>query len=441
MRSLRTRSAVARPVSSSHRRRGTLYAGVMMTATIVAMIGLSGLSVAHLGVRAVQRSKDADNAALLARSAIEECVRRIVDNNNWRTDFANNTEYPSPPLALNGGTISWRLVDVDGSLSNNKADGVRIYGIGRAGGATYVESVLLLPADAGLTCLEAAYHSAGSVSVNASNTITTNQFLSSNSAVNATALLAKIAGGAQAVTTVSGNVTGTKKNGMTPRKMPGNAVFDYYLANGTWIDIDTIPKVLLQNKISGQVLSPSLNPFSTTRNAEGIYVIDCQGQPLVIENSRILGTLVILNPGSTCIIQNSVRWDPVSPNYPALMVRGDAQFATSQAALDEGLLATNFNPPGAPYNGSSNGTKTDQFPSSIKGLVYVSGEFRLTLNLATPLFEGSVVSGSFVNDLTASAKFNYRPTHFNYPPPGFSTGDDQKLMRIVPGTWQRSALP
>lgn len=35
----------------SHPRRGTLYVGVMMTATVIAVVGLCGLSVSTLGIR------------------------------------------------------------------------------------------------------------------------------------------------------------------------------------------------------------------------------------------------------------------------------------------------------------------------------------------------------------------------------------------------------
>ncbi len=424
--------------AAAQRRRGTLYVGVMATATIVAVVGLSGLTVAHLGNRAAQNSSHASNAAGLARAAVEEGVRQLTSIPAWRTTFANNTDYPSPALSLNGGTLTWRYVDLDGNLNNNPADGVRVYGIGRSGGATYVESVLLQPTGTPLTCLQASLHSAGRVTVALSSTLTTNQFLSSNDAVDATALLAQVAGGAQAVNTVSGNVTGTVKQSITARTMPGNTVFEYYLANGTWIDITSLPLVLAQRKISNQVLSPTINPYSAASNAEGIYVIDCQGQALVIENSRILGTLVILNPGTTCIVQGSMRWDPVSPNYPALMVNGNAQFATSQAALDEGLQGTNFNPTGAPYDGVVNSNTSDQFTSSIKGLVYVSGQFKLSINLAVSAFDGAIVCGSFQEDAASSANFTYRPTHYHYPPPGFATGS---TMQVVPGTWQRSAMP
>ena len=423
----------------SHPRRGTLYVGVMTTATIVCLVGLSGLSVAHLGVRAAQNTRNTENAALLARAAVEEGVRQIRATATWRTTFVNNTEYPATPLTLNGGTMAWRFVDLDGNLNNNTADGVRIYGIGRAGGATFVENVLLQPTDAGLTCLEASLHCNGDITLNSFCDLTTSQFVSSNGSITATASPSIVAGSAQAVGSITGTVSLTKTSGIAPRKMPGNTVFDYYLANGTWIDIASIPLTSGTHQLFKKVLAPSVNLFGPSGNAEGIYVIDCQGQNLVIENTRVMGTLVIINPGTTCRIQNSNHWSPVSPNYPALMVRGTAQFQMSQVDLSETLLATNFNPTGAPFNTTVDSDITDTYPSRIKGLVYVSGQMRIPGAVGyEPLFDGSVVCTTFQADSLGDVKFSYRPTHIHYPPPGFAAGS---TMQVVPGTWTRSALP
>lgn len=410
----------------------------MTTATIVCLVGLSGLSVAHLGVRAAQNTRNTETAALLARSAVEEGVRQIRATPTWRTTFANNTEYPNAPLAMTGGTIAWRFVDLDGNLNNNIADGVRVYGIGRAGGATFVENVLLQPTDAGLTCLEASFHCGGSITLSSFCDITTSQFVSSNGSISASATPSIIIGSAQAVGSISGTVTLTKTTGIAPRQMPGNTVFDYYLANGTWIDIESLPSSWGTRQLFKKVLAPSVNLFGPSGNAEGIYVIDCEGQNLVIENVRVMGTLVIINPGSTCRFQNSMSLCPVSPHYPAVLVQGNAQFTMSQLDLDEALLATNFNPTGAPYNGTADADTADKYPSKIKGLVYVSGQMRLPAASVEPYFDGSVICNTFQADSTGDVKFSYRPTHLHYPPPGFATGN---TMAIVPGTWTRSALP
>ncbi len=422
-----------------HRRQGTLYVGVMLTATIVAIVGLGGLSVATLGVRAAQNTRDAETAAMLARAAVEEGVRELAANPYWRTLLRSNTTYTPFVNTLNGGTLSFQIVDLDGSLTNNSADGIRIYGTGRYGAAAYVESVLLQPSGNAVDCLEAALHCQGSITLGTYCNVVTPQIVSSNGSITATASQCEIAGSVEAVGSVTGSVTGTKSSGVSSRQMPGNTVFEYYRANGTWIDIATLPLSQSTRTISNRVLAPTLNPFGSAGNAEGIYVIDCQGQNLQIENSRILGTLVIINPGTTCCFQGALSFSPASPNFPAIMVQGNAQFDTAWTSLSESTQTTNFNPAGAPFENAVDTDSVDLYPSSMKGLTYVSGNLKIKGNLAAECaFDGSVICSTIEFESTGDARFTYRPTHLHYPPPGFATGS---ALQIVPGTWQRSVLP
>ncbi|MBM4075974.1 MAG: hypothetical protein FJ267_10055 [Planctomycetes bacterium] len=413
-----------------------MYVGVLATTTIVALIGLSSLSVAHLGLKSAARSRDAGTAQILARSAVEEGVRVLTTTPSWRSSFVNNTTYPTPLISLNGGTISWKFVDTDGSLSDDPADAVRVYGIGKCGSATYVESVELYPTETPLTCLEAPFHCGSNVTLQFGANFTTSQFISTNGSLTATIVPSSVQGNVEAVGAITGTVTGTKKTPIIPRQMPSDTVFDYYLANGTWIDISAIPKSIGTATIQKQVLSPTLNPFGPAGNSEGIYVIDCQNQDLKVCNSRILGTLVLINPGSTCMISSTMLMTSVSYNFPALLVRGNCQIQLVNVNLDEATLSCNFNPVGAPYGGVEDTDTTDSFPSKIKGLVYVSGQLNFPFSVTRCDFEGSVICGSVYGG--ADAKFSYRPTHLHYPPPGFSRGN---TVVVMPGTWNRAALP
>lgn len=425
--------------NSAHRRRGTLYVGVMMTATVVAVVGLCGLSVSILGVRSAQNARDAEAAAVLARAAVEEGVRLINANPSWRTSLQNNYDYSPWVNNLNGGIIRFRYVDLDGNFNNNSADGLRVYGTGQYGKATYVESVLLQPASSGVTCLEAALHCQGNINLASYCNIVTPQFLSTNGSVTATATQYEIAGDVQASGNVTGSVTGSKSSGVSTRQMPGNTVFEYYLANGTWIDITAVPLTPGTRTISNQVFAPTLNPYGTKGNVEGIYVLDCQGQNLQVENTRVLGTLIIINPGTTCCFQKALLFSPVSPHFPAVMVQGNAQFDTAWDSLSELTQTKNFNPTGAPYENAVDSDTLDLYPSTIKGLTYVSGRLTIKANLAAECaFDGSVICTTIEMESTGDARFGYRPTHLNYPPPGFAKS---AKMQIVPGTWQRTVLP
>ncbi len=208
--------------------------------------------------------------------------------------------------------------------------------------------------------------------------------------------------------------------------MPDGTVFDHYVTNGTTI---TVPG----NLIDSVLLSPANNPYGATTNPEGIYVIDCNWQDVTIQNSRVVGTLVMLNAGNNSSIEQSVNWEPAVANYPVLLVSGQMTFDFMNTPLSEVTTGINFNPPGTGYEGAENTNKIDTFPSVIRGLVYVSG-FTRTDNSVT--IDGVVVVGDQLLTAYGSAmNLSYDPSYMQNPPPGFA-GPVQ--MIVSPGSWQRT---
>ncbi len=167
----------------------------------------------------------------------------------------------------------------------------------------------------------------------------------------------------------------------------------------------------------GQALGP------TIANPNGIYWIDCGGGKLLIERSRILGTLVVLNPGVGSAIANGpIHMSPATPGYPALMVHGNFAIRSTPRVLNESEYGVNFNPSGMPYefnnplaastDNSSSGVN-DSYPSEIHGLVAVSGN--LTFE-NTPRLRGQAIVGSMV---AGAYSLNYQPGSMINPPPAF----------------------
>jgi hypothetical protein len=220
--------------------------------------------------------------------------------------------------------------------------------------------------------------------------------------------------------------------GITPRTMPDATVFDYYIANGTSITYASIPKSQGKTTLEKVVLSPAVNPYGLgVTNPEGIYVIDCLLGNLIIQSVRIVGTLVILDPG-VVTVTGCVNWEPAIANYPSLVVRGNVELAITNIALmeDPAVYNTNFNPPGTPYQGVSDGDKLDSYPSIIKGLVYASG------NVTTKTYvtiDGVLVIGGTLT-ATNNLSLTYRSTFYDNPPPGFGGAPE---MVISPGTWKQ----
>ena len=149
-----------------------------------------------------------------------------------------------------------------------------------------------------------------------------------------------------------------------------------------------------------------------------------------LDHCRIVGTVLLKNPGSSSAIKGSVNWQPAIANYPALLVSGSMSMRLDATDLDEDQRNTNFNPLGTPYEGGVDIQEDDLYPSLIKGLVHVSG------NLSTSYsntIEGVVVVGETLN-ATAVMDLTYDATFFDNPPPGFF---EVPGMRIIAGSWKQ----
>ena len=187
--------------------------------------------------------------------------------------------------------------------------------------------------------------------------------------------------------------------------------------------------------IDNRLMSPTVNAFGAT-NAKGIYIINCDGQDVMIGYSRIVGTLVFLNPGINSKITGSVCWEAAVYNFPALLTNRELTISTNSTGLSEANCGINLNPAGTPWpfvGGISNTTNTDSYPTTITGIVYSAAK----LNLAgSPRIKGVVVADNNITVTSSSLSLNYGNTYLNDPPPGFTSGTI--TMKVVPGTWQRS---
>jgi hypothetical protein len=293
------------------------------------------------------------------------------------------------------------------------------------GTARYKLQVTLVSQGQALTCLEVSLHAGNDILPDAC-LLSSTQTISANN--NVVASSSEIYADVEAVNTISGGAYGGNRTvGITPRTMPDSTVFDSYLSDGTVIDMVNIPASHMVPTISGELISPLRNPYGAA-NALGIYVINCAGQNIVIADSRIVGTLVLVNPGSGSEVQGSVTWEPAVANYPALLVSGAMRFSFVKTALSEAAIGRNLNPTGTPFEGVENADMLDTYPSRIKGLVYVSGDAE-TLNSCA--FDGVVVVGVTMTT-TNELSLTYEQTFLDNPPPGF--GDAPTLV-VSPGTW------
>ncbi len=416
----------------SRHHRGSIYVALLCAALIVSVIGLSALSAVRVRRIGAEGTNDLAAARFCAQSAIEMGFHWIDDDPGWRDKWPNGAWAANVPIG--DGTFTLEGTDPDGlPLNNSTYDPLVLTGTGVKGAARYKLQVKLLPVGGGLTCLEVSLHANNDLIFDTA-LVSGNQIISANNSVTATS--SEIYVDVEAVNAISGGAYGgTRTVGITPRTMPDPAtVFDDYIANGTAINYDDLPAPSGSAEIVAVVISPNSNPYGTQQtNPEGIYVIDCMGGDIAIQRCRIVGTLVLLNGGSSSAIMGEVNWEPAVGNYPALLVGGNMRVQMNgSGTLQEALAGVNYNPPGTPYEDVEDDDIVDTYPSVIKGLVYISGD---VVTQSSPVFDGVVVVGNTLSTMSSSVlDLTYQPTFLNDPPPGFG---GQPLMVLAPASWRQ----
>lgn len=127
-----------------HHRRGATYIAVLMTAMLVTIAALSGLSAARSRLRAVETASYTTRARFYAEAAVDMGLHAVRVDSNWRNNYTND-EWVSE-RTMGSGDYAWKLVDEeDGDLAGSSAGPVRLYGKGMAGDATRIYSVKLKP--------------------------------------------------------------------------------------------------------------------------------------------------------------------------------------------------------------------------------------------------------------------------------------------------------
>jgi hypothetical protein len=391
---------------------------------LVATIALGALSAVRARARAAKARNDALEARLYALAATEVARIRIAHDTTWRSDYANGTWFTNESIGR--GTYSLSVVDPNGPLNGSPTDPVILTGTGAVGQALQTTQVTLVAKSTPYTCLNAAVTAGGFIGIGNSIIQANNQTLATNFA--AWAFGAVVNGNVEAANSIFGfTYNGTTKTSVAARTLPDATVFSDYQTSGTAINYNSIPS----NNIQQVLLSPSINPYGAT-NANGIYVVDCQGGNMNIQQCRIVGTLVLLNAGNVQI-QNQVVWSPAVANYPCLLIDGDLTVNSNGNYLTEGG-GENYNPPGTPYpypSGFSNMTTTDTYVPAVQGMVYLAGNLTVQGNVfAANLL---VVGGSLSMAGGATLYMSYDPIYYNNPPPGFGTVS----MVVSPGSWQQ----
>lgn len=410
--------------SCSVHRRGSAYLMVLAVAMIVATMGLGALVAVRAQMRAAYSAGDATEARQYALSAIELGRLWISEDPQWRTNRPHGVWVSSQPIG--SGTYTLEVTDpVDGNLANRPHDPVVMKATAVKGQARHMVQVTLEASPVPLPGLAYPLQAGGEIHVTSGHVLRANAgAISTNGGLHNDAV---IVGNVEALFVERlGTVTGTLVTGVPAKAFPPASVVDLYANLGT--------EIAPGSTIDKQVLAPGRNPWGAA-NPEGVYVIRTNSD-LVIRNSRIHGTLVVIGPGKkvtlgACVLLQSYRSD-----YPALIVDGDCILGyASDRAISESAFSTNLNPPGAPYQGISDSDTTDEYPAEVRGLVHVRG--KLTLR-ETALVRGAILCESTATADAATAEGNneivYDRNLYLAPPQGYTSS-----VKMIPqsGSWKQ----
>lgn len=416
-----------KPISVHRRLRGgaALYSLVVFNALLVGLLGLSALSVVRIERNRNVASSDLLQARRQAASAVELAALDIRHDPHWRVNYTHDVEASS--LAFHKGTLSWRVKDlVDGNLANNAEDQILIQGIGRVGEAVWVETVQAIPAGGPPEALHMSLHAAGRVRIgNVGHLIAGGAPVSTNGELR---IEGTVYGNAECESkTGSGGITGTLSVDQPPKGMPPSGVFQLYR--------DAALPLAYNGDIEGQVLSSGVNTYGGETHSDGLYYINTGGNLLTVRGSRIHGTLLVegnVRVDAEALLHNARQ------DYPVLIVKGNLTVSTTSASgdLHESAWNRNFNPPGAPYMGSTNDNEEDVYPNEIRGLVHVIGHVTFE---NTPRLAGMVWCEGEVN-APGQVRIQHDSSLPEHPPLGYETsaGPEMKLLRH---TWRRAPVP
>jgi hypothetical protein len=404
-----------------------VYVAVLGVALIISLIAMASLHLARVETDVLSGAEQMAQAELLSQSAVELALARMNADPNWRSNNGSGGMEPSSGwTSLGAGGMRFGYDDGDGNLDDDNRDAVTVRGIGRVGEATQVTTVKAEPANTAVGCLAVSVHAGGDVTVSGV-TVTVDRTLSSNSNINGGGF---VEGDAWAVGSIAPTVIGgTATPNASGRGLPNEEeLWAYYLANGTAIDIASIPS----QTIDKVVLSAASNPYGA-ENPQGIYIIDTEGQTLHIHDSRIVATLVIISPDYPTEIESLINWTAPATNFPALLVDGDLKMEWSGgSSLVESAAVVNFNPVGTPYESVEDADQTDSYPGLITGLVYCSGNLTVT---SPCVMQGALVAAGTAS-VSSALTVAYNGSPAAYPPPGFASS---AVMRVIPRTWKRVA--
>lgn len=417
------------------RHKGAIYVVVLLASLIVVSLAIASLRLTHVYTRDLNREAEASQVEISADAALEWAVAMLNHDTSWRSDHTHNVDVQE--RTLGNTNICYRLLDADGDLADDDMDRCDIVVTARSPSATYAWRATLEPTGPPLSCLQYALASGGDIGINDFSMMCTDGRVASRGTISARNT-GSLTADCFAANGCDGEIIGTTNGLNGPLELPNSdALLELYTNLGTPILASQLPVQSGTLQINGVLLSPSANSITGALDPQGVYVIDCAGQRIVISNSRIVGTLVLRNVGSNSSVSQSVHWEAAVSHYPALVVGGNWVIAMSRAPLRETNVGINLNPLGTPYRGQADTSTATVYPSCIRGLIYASGNLSFSNIAAKNQLFGVVVANGEVS-ASGGTYIGYRDVYTQRTPPGFAS---YAKVRLALGSIHRVPAP
>ncbi|HSW44534.1 MAG TPA: hypothetical protein VLM89_03080 [Phycisphaerae bacterium] len=393
-----------------------VYLFVLTIAVIVAMTGLTLVAVQRADLRvqmSLQRSLQAQH---VAQAGIEYALGYLASQPNWRQTVPNGTWLVNMPFGP--GTYTLQVADADGNPANNDTDPLTLTSTADVSGAASRIQVTIAPrpyAALGYACFS---QTTFDIRTNAAlwGPARAHQSLLSdgNYDTEENAFFETLKG--SSVHLSLSPVRYATSTLLYPR--PGR---DHYLALATPITGSVGSTITL----SKYVLTPTRNSESPGQvNPNGIYALNAAGRDVLIERTRIKGTLIIHNgAGRKVTVQRAVLIEPAGTSCPTMLIYtagGEVDMNLDSSLLSESSEKIDFN---------EDGDQTDSFPPLIRGVVWTESSY-VQIRKSATTFSGCLMAGSIsVHD---RATVNDDPSLAQQVMPGFVDPD----MKIVSGSWK-----
>ncbi|MCC9604165.1 hypothetical protein LOC67_26730 [Stieleria sp. JC731] len=414
------------------RRNGYLYIAVMFTSLIVAGAIATAFSIHTSRLRTASGEGDRRAALRLGESSLAVVSEILSQTPQWRDEFdAGEVNGWVDAESLSGRPNSFAamvLNDADGDLDDDSFDEVDVVAFVTLGHARAAVGAKLIPAGEplswlryGITVMDDLRLEHATLMSEREVQVGDNCWTSTNGMIVSPRLHCD---GYIGVSTVGGSTA------------DDIAVVDHDIVQrcedlGTEIPMSSLPIHNSDRAIYGAVISASENSFGEV-NPQGIYWIDANGSDLTITQSRIEGTLVVRD-ADQILVTGGICWE--SPGA-LLVTDSPVRFYDVNPILDESVVGANFNPPSTPYRGFDQNTVVgDQFPTSLRGIVYSSDDID-----CFPRTDGSplAITGAVICDrlsLWGDLSIQSYDEVIENVPPGFV--DPTRLM-IQPGSFYRT---